>query len=152
MIVRRIAIAGALLGSILICVAQPVLAGEENREPDVATAEAGAERHFVLYYFHGQRRCQTCLTIEAYAEEAARAGFGKELESGVLEWTVVNIDEKENAHFVEDFSLPSSSLVVVEMGRDGPVRHQILQDVWLLVGKKQEFLEYIRRAVREYLG
>ena len=39
--------------------------GEQTAE----NAAADLDNQIVVYYFHGARRCKTCLTIEAYAEE-----------------------------------------------------------------------------------
>ena len=55
-----------------------------------------------------------------YSEEAIRGGFADELASGRLAWRVVNIDEPENKHFVQDFELVTKSLVLVEY-QDGKV-------------------------------
>ena len=56
-----------------------------------------------------------------------------------------------NEHFVEDFSLVSSSLVAVEVEGDKVTRYQVLQDAWTLVRDKPRFIVYVQRAVGEYL-
>ena len=90
-------------------------------------------------------------SIEAYAKEAMEGKYSEQLKAGQLEWNVVNTDEPENEHFVEDFGLVSSSLVVVEVDDDRVVRHQVLQDAWTLVRDKPRFIEYVQRSVGEYL-
>ena len=54
-----------------------------------ATGEASqnTDGHVIAYYLHGNFRCITCRTIEAYAEEAITKGFADELASGRLERT-----------------------------------------------------------------
>jgi hypothetical protein len=116
-----------------------------------APAEQAAEQTIIVYYFHGDKRCKTCRTIEAYAEEALQSRFSKELESGLLEWKVVNFDQPENKHFLEEFGLYSSSIVVVESVGGRAVRHEILPEVWSLVREKQSFFAYLNTAVRKYL-
>jgi len=105
----------------------------------------------VLYYFHGTRRCNTCRTIESYAQEAVEGKFKDALRSGTLNWTVLNTDESDNAHFVKDFGLVSSSLVLVEIDGGQVVRHRILQDVWTLTRDKPRFIEYVQGSVGEFL-
>jgi len=112
---------------------------------------AGPEREIVLYYFHGTRRCRTCLSIEAYATEAIEGEFGEQLEDGTLVWKLVNYEKKANRHFVEEFGLVSSSLVVVEAGGDAVGRYEVLQDAWTLVRKKAQFIEYVQNSVRAFL-
>jgi hypothetical protein len=120
-------------------------------ETDQVATEDGAEREVVLYYFHGTRRCKTCLSIEAYTQETLSKNFESELAAGALQWKVLNTDEPENEHFAEDFSLVSSSLVLVEMDGSDVVRHDVLQDAWTLVRDEREFKQYIRRSVQRYL-
>jgi len=131
-------------------------AGAEEKKL-AAQAEAGAGdtaggRQVVVYYFPGARRCQTRRTIEAFAEETVRGRFAKQLDSGALAWQAVNFDEPQNEHFIEEFDLASSSLVLVEM-RDGkPARFEVLEKTWSLVRDKPAFERYVAEAVRSFLG
>jgi len=106
----------------------------------------------VAFYFHGNVRCATCKKIEAYADEAVHSGFAKSLEDGDLEWQVVNVDEPENRHFVQDFQLVTKSVVLAEY-RDGRVvRWENLDKVWQLVRSKDLFVDYVQNETREFLG
>jgi hypothetical protein len=111
-----------------------------------------AERRVVAYYFHGHARCKTCLTIERYSQEALESGFQTELADGRLEWLVVDIDEPENEHFVEDFQLVSKSLVLVEYTGEKVGEFKVLPKVWRLTGDKDAFLAYVQRETRAMLG
>jgi hypothetical protein len=106
----------------------------------------------VAYYFHTNYRCSTCRTIEAYSEEAVTAGFVDELAAGTLAWRVVNIEEPENKHYVEDFQLVTKSVVLVEERSGEVVRFKTLDKVWLLTRDRDAFLDYVRDATREFLG
>ena len=125
--------------------------GDASSEDAVESSAAGEATDVVLYYFHGTRRCNTCRSIEAYAQEAVEGKFKDALQAGTLKWTVLNTDESENAHFVKDFGLVSSSLVVVELDGGEVVRHEILQDAWTLVRDKPRFIAYVQKSVGEYL-
>lgn len=119
-----------------------------------ATSEApsGQERQVVLYYFHGDRRCKTCLSMEANALEVVRSKFAEELDSEALVWKVVNYDEPENEHFIKDFKLVSSSLVLVEMQGGEQVRFDVLQDAWSLARDVWRFQNYVHKSVLDFLG
>ena len=125
--------------------------GEAGSENAVGDDSSGAKTDVVLYYFHGTRRCNTCQTIESYTEEAVEGKFKDALQAGTLTWSPLNTDESENAHFVKDFELVSSSLVLVEIDGGEVVRHQVLQEVWTLVRDKPGFIEYVQKSVGEYL-
>jgi len=134
----------------MLAVSIPCAAGDDPRTP-TAGASPGGDTKVIAYYFHGELRCRTCRTIEAYSEEAITKEFTNEIASGRLAWRVVNVDEPENKHFVEDFALASKSLVLAEY-RDGKVtRHENLQQIWQLVRDKEAFLAYVRAATSDFL-
>jgi hypothetical protein len=145
-----VALAVLVLASFSLGVAAEI-SGDASSETAVESGATGIATDVVLYYFHGTRRCNTCRSIEAYAQEAVEDKFNDALRAGTLKWTVLNTDESENAHFVKDFGLVSSSLVVVQFEGGEVVRHEILQDAWTLVRDKPRFIAYVQKSVGEYL-
>lgn len=125
-----------------------------SSESVAAKAEASSdqERQVVLYYFHGARRCKTCLSMEANALETVKSEFADELDSGALVWKVVNYDEADNEHFIKDFKLVSSSLVLVEMQGGEQVRFEVLHDAWSLARDDWRFKKYVQKSVLDFLG
>lgn len=115
-------------------------------------APSGQERQVVLYYFHGARRCKTCRSMEANALEVVKSEFAEELDSGALVWKVVNYDEAENEHFIKDFKLVSSSLVLVEMQGGEQMRFNVLHDAWSLARNEWRFKKYVQKSVLDFLG
>jgi len=109
-------------------------------------------RAVVVYYFHGDKRCATCIKLESYAQEAIETHFAEELGNERLRWNAVNVDEAGNEHFVKDFQLVTKSVVLVEMQDGEPGRWQNLDRVWELVGDKASYTEYIRKGTRDFLG
>ena len=109
------------------------------------TSGPGSQRgdRLVAYYFHGNVRCQTCRTIEAYAEEAIKNGYPEQLASGKIEWHAVNIEQPENEHFVRDYELVTRSVVLVRMKDGEQAEWKRLDKVWNLVHTKQAFVDYI---------
>ena len=114
------------------------------------TAAAGTGE-VVAYYFHGAVRCKSCMTIEAYSDEALQEGFSKELTDGRLEWKVVNIQEEGNQHFADDYKLISWSLILVD-GREGKeARWKNLDKIWELIRDKEKFKAYVQGEVGVFL-
>jgi len=109
------------------------------------SAPGGSESgdRIMAYYFHGNVRCQTCRTIEAYAEEAIKTGYPQEIASGKIQWRAVNIEEPTNEHFVKDFSLVTRSVVLVHVKDGSQAEWKRLDKVWNLVHNKQAFVDYI---------
>jgi hypothetical protein len=106
----------------------------------------------IAYYFHTDTRCSTCMKIEAYSKEAIEKGFAAELKNGALEMRVVNYEKPENRHFMQDYKLVSKSLVLVNTVNGKQTEWTNLKLVWQLTGRKDAFLNYVRKEVRGYLS
>ena len=106
----------------------------------------------IVYYFHGDFRCQTCTTIEQQTKEAILQNFKEAVDNGKIEIKVVNYDIKENKHFKKDYGLFTKSVVLslVQSGQETSFNN--LQNVWQLVRNKEKFGEYIKRETQKYLG
>lgn len=108
-------------------------------------------RRVVATYFHGNVRCTTCRKVEAYAREAVEQGFQAEVAAGTVEFRAVNLEEAQNAHFVQDYQLVNKSVVVTEE-LDGKLARWVkLDEVWSLVGNRDAYHHYVQDAIRGYL-
>lgn len=101
----------------------------------------------VAYYFHGNRRCATCKTIESFTREAVERGFSEKLKNGQVEIRVVNVENTNNEHFVKDYALTTRSVVVSLENNGIEKRWRRLDRVWELVGDKAAFIEYIQKSM-----
>ena len=105
-----------------------------------AVAEEGAGGATVIaYYFHGTFRCPTCNKMEKYASEVIQNDFKDALASGKLEFRSVNVESKENEHFVNDYQLYTKALIL-SLVKDGKeVRSKNLDKIWEYVRKKDRY-------------
>lgn len=105
----------------------------------------------IAYYFHTTFRCQSCHKIEQYTEEAIKSNFAKEIESGDLEYKVINIEEKGDEHFVQEYKLYTKS-VVLSLIQDGKeAKFKNLEQVWQLLRNKDKFYQYIKNETQGFL-
>ncbi len=116
-----------------------------------ATPKTGMHK-VIAYYFHTNTRCSACMKIEAYSKEAIEQGFPDELKKGLLEMRIVNYENPENRHFMKDYKLVSKSLILVNTVDGKQTEWTNLKVVWQLTGRKDAFLNYVRREVRKYLA
>jgi hypothetical protein len=136
----------------------PTSSSLENAPPDpsrgmpVVVDSTAVQPVAMLYYFHRTLRCQTCLTIEAYIDEALRVQHADALEDGRLQWLPTNIEEPGNAHFEEDFSLEFNSAILVRLDGQRSVSWRNLEKVWDLVEDKEAFVAYIRDQIQPLLS
>ena len=119
-------------------------------DPPAATPQP--QHKVIAYYFHTNTRCSTCVKIEQYSHEAIELGFANELKNGTLEMRVVNYEQPENRHFIQDYKLVSKSLILVSMVDGKQTKWTNLRMVWQLTGHKDAFLNYVRKEVRGYLS
>ena len=116
---------------------------------DVTTA--AVDDMVVVYYFHGNFRCPSCLTIEQLTREAILGGFEDELRDGLMALRVINMQEPVNRAYVEDFQL-EYYMVVLERIEDGERRDwEKLEDVWDLYTDKEGFIEYVQEETRDFI-
>lgn len=109
------------------------------------------DHRLIAYYFHGKVRCPTCLAIEQGARETLVASFPEAFEMGLIEWEAVNTDEAWNAHYLTDFELSFSSLVIAEVSGSETVRWKNLHRVWQLVQDKAGFHDYVEQETQSFL-
>jgi len=111
-----------------------------------------AESSVIVYYFHGNYRCQTCLKLEQYSKESVEKNFKDEIASGKVKFVIVNIEEPGNEHFIEDYKLYTKSLIISLVQNGDEVTYKNLTEIWQLVGDKEKFLDYVKEEIEELLG
>ena len=87
-----------------------------------ATAHQEPTRSDVVevLYFHGARRCATCMAIEANTREVIESAYAEELKSGRLLFRSVDISEERAV--AEKYEVSWSSLIIVDYDKSGKER------------------------------
>ncbi|MFH1847181.1 MAG: nitrophenyl compound nitroreductase subunit ArsF family protein [Candidatus Omnitrophota bacterium] len=109
------------------------------------------EDKVIVYYFHGIYRCMTCNAMEAYSKEAVETNFKDELNSGTLEFESINVEDKANEHFVEDYGLYTKSLILSRVVAGEEVESKNLDKIWEYSRNKNRFITYITEELNEFL-
>jgi len=109
------------------------------------------KNYVIAYYFHGTFRCPTCHKLEQYSKEAIEANFKNELTSGKIVFKTVNVDEKANEHFVNDYQLYTRSLVISLVRGGKEEKFKNLTKIWEYVGNKQRFYDYVWDEIAAFL-
>ena len=113
--------------------------------------ERSENNYVVAYYFHGNFRCFSCHRIEQYSKEALEQFFEDELKSGKLIFKAINIEERGNGHFINDYQLYTKSLVISLMKNGKEVKYKNLTKVWEYLKNKQKFYGYVKDEINSYL-
>ena len=105
-----------------------------------------------VYYFRGNFRCSNCYKIEEYTKEAVVKYFQDKLDLGAIVYKVINIDKKDNAHFVEDYGLYTKSVVLSKIRNNKEVEYKNLEKVWEYLDDEGKFLNYIKEEVEKFIA
>lgn len=104
-----------------------------------------------MYSFHGAVRCESCRRIEDWSRQLVRRDFEADLSAGRLRWQVLDFDAPANKHFVDEFRILASTIVVVEL-RDGVmVRAKNLQKSLQLADDRGAFEKLVGDEIRAAL-
>jgi hypothetical protein len=68
-----------------------------------------------------------------------------------LQWREVNTEEPGNQHFVTDYEITTSSVVLVAMQDGKPGRWKKLDRVWELVNDYLAFGAYVQEEARAFM-
>jgi len=119
--------------------------------PSFAQDSGGGEGVYA-YYFHGTARCPTCRKIEQYSQEAVEKNFERDMEAGRVVFKALNVEDKGNEHYVQDYQLYTKALVI-SLVRDGKeIKWKNLARVWEFAGDKEKFEAYVRQEILSFLG
>jgi len=119
--------------------------GATSAQPDAAAGQV------VVYYFHGTRRCRTCLGIQATIEKTIRERFAAEVASSVLTFRDVNTDEEQNKHFVKEYDISFSSMVVTATKGQATLKWENCNQAWDLANDEAALADYAEKQIRAYL-
>lgn len=131
--------------------APAVAAAPAARPQKNAAVKTVPEKTAVVYYFYTNTRCSSCTTIEAYTREAVAKHFTQPYKGWRVEFRGVNIEEKANEHFVQDYWLNSKAVVVQKFEGEKPLKWGLLKSVWQLLGDQEKFMDYVAAETRKVI-
>jgi hypothetical protein len=140
-----------LLAAALVGCSRGSAKTNELQAPSASSVVATQPDSVVVYYFHGARRCKTCLGIQETIERTIQERFGAETASAALSFQDVNIDEPDNKHFVKEYNLSFSSMVVSARKGKETLKWENCDKVWEHARDPSALAEYTDRQIRSYL-
>jgi hypothetical protein len=89
--------------------------------------------------------------MEEYSREAIEANFKDALTSGKLEFLSVNVEDRGNEHFVNDYQLYTKTLIL-SLVKDGKeVKSKNLDKIWEYARNKQKFIDYVTSEISGFM-
>lgn len=80
-----------------------------------------------VLYFHGKKRCATCMAIEKNTKDVIETQFADELENGTVIFRIIDISEPENEKIADKYEVTWSSLFVSQW-KDGKETYENLTE------------------------
>jgi hypothetical protein len=105
----------------------------------------------IVYYFHGTRRCFSCLTVETNAAQVIEDNFQQQIADGSLMWTPMNMEDPGNKEITENFGIKTNTLVVAKMADGNYLENKKLKRVWQLIDDPEGFSEYVTDEINAFL-
>jgi hypothetical protein len=106
----------------------------------------------MVYYFHGNRRCPTCLGIQAGIEQVIRERFDAEVTAKTLAFQDVNIDEDANKPFVEQFQISFGTMIVARVQGGKTLAWENCDKVWEYAHDAPKLMDYAAERIRAHLA
>lgn len=116
----------------------------------VLAAEPGVEMPddgIVVVSFHAATRCEACREIGHETQALLESDYSEDLETGHMQWRSINYEAPANKHFIQNYELTTSTVVVTrrEGGRD--VEWQRLDGVWEHVFDGPAMRAYLKEQI-----
>ena len=102
----------------------------------------------IVYYFHGNARCPTCYKLENFAKSEVETDFAEAIKNGKLEWKTINVEEKGNEHFTDDYKLYTKSVIVSTAKDSKELSWKNLDKIWQLIQDEKTYRDYIAKEVK----
>jgi len=124
--------------------------GKHGDLPEAQLDKAGKDS-VLVYFIHGRAKCPTCDLILAHTRSALEESFPEETRKGQLVLVPVDVEKPGNEHFMEDFGLFTTSVVLFSGNQEGKERWRNLSKAWELAGNAEAFKSYFVDEVRRFL-
>ncbi len=105
----------------------------------------------IAYYFHATARCPSCINIENFTEEVIKTIFAKENKADLISFRQLNIEDSVNEHYIEDYKLEFSSVILAKYVNYKQVKWKNLEHVWKYSSEKENFFKYMKIEIKDFL-
>jgi hypothetical protein len=124
---------------------------ELDGQPPAAPAALPPECRLVVYYFHTDKRCASCNTIESAAKRAVAEGFAADQEAGRVIYRDINWQLPGNAGYQSAYKLAFSTVVLSSV-RDGQeLRYNRLDEAWQMLTDPDGLARHIAAEMKAML-
>lgn len=140
--------AALLLTALVVPAPGPALA--DSILPDGCLGNLN-DNQVIVYYFHRKFRCQSCEILESTLQNTMQVTYAAHFGAGRLAMCVINVDDPENRHYLEQFKILSNSIVIVEKKGGVVSRYKTLEAIWDVSEDRDAITHMLRTEVAGFL-
>jgi len=129
--------------------------------PD-STLEPSVDNGVEVVYFHRTNRCYSCTYAEDKVRYTLDTFYSDELADGELVFTAVNVQDDANSAIIDKYGAYANSVIIDKYGAytsslymnkvvNGVDDIENITGIWFLIGKDQEFVDYVNEEIAERL-
>lgn len=128
-----------------------VVLRELSGPPAAAHQPLPPDCRLVVYYFHTDKRCVSCETIESAAKQAVQSGFAEEQKAGRIAYRDINWQTRGNEQYQSQYGLAFSTVVLSKL-RDGrEERFKKLDETWMMLSDREALARHIGAEMKAML-
>lgn len=109
------------------------------------------DNQIIVYYFHRKFRCQSCEILESTLQTTLEVTYSDHFGAGKLAMCVVNVDDPENRHYLEQFQILSNSVIIVEKKKGVVARFKNLDGIWEISENREAINDMLLAEVDGFL-
>jgi len=123
----------------------------QNHNNKIITNIIPESNKLMVYYFHGNKRCHTCSNMENYTAGVIKNSFQKLKKEGKIKFQPINLDLKENEHFITDYQLIDRIVVLSLIENGQEIQFKKLDQVWDRIYDSLDFCSYIENEIKSFI-
>ena len=84
------------------------------RQSQTSQVQTNSNAKLEVLYFHVTERCPACIAIENNTKKVLDENFKTLLDSGIIQFRSLNLEEKANTSLVEKYQIGYSTLLLIK--------------------------------------
>lgn len=137
----------------LIVAARDIGRAFAAKAPDSPSAVSGEPDGNYAVLFRGSSFCPTCDLMEKLSKELLRdpgSSFARGAADGGISFKAVNFEKPGNEHYLFDYDLYTTTIVLIEQREGKQVRWKNLQESWKHAEESGDFKEYLANEIHAF--
>lgn len=142
-----------LLPLILFMITGGFLSGSNHGTAELSATESSIVKNEVeVYYFHRNRRCGPCRTIENLTKKTMETYYNQEMQNGEVVFRIVNVEQAENREVAQKFSAISTALYLNVKNGPEEKATNLTGFAYRYVRNEEAYLSELKKQIDSALG